>query len=170
VRTEQPVRRLDLSTNEQFIAVHTPGRVCFHLVDTPDTHITGVELAGELRSVAFCENGLFVCVVGDNPVCWLVEESEESGSGWSARPVSVVVTLKGNPSCVSWVKRSDSWLLLVGCTKGSFCLAAYIPDDRQPQIVGQPWHSPFDEEGRFVRALLPLGDDRVLAVYASALR
>jgi hypothetical protein len=48
-------------------------------------------------------------------------------------------------------------------------LGKYSSEARQIQAIGERPHKPFTEEGRFVRALLPLGDERVLAVYASFL-
>jgi len=172
VRTSARPTRLDLSTDEKFIAVHTPGSVRFHLVASPDNHIAEVKLDGKLRSVAFCGNGLFACVVGNRAVCWHVGKSAAVAGVWGVAPVDVDVKLKGSASCVVWKKHSDCWLLLVGCSEGSFCLAKYSLEGPKGQIraVSQQPQSPFDKPGRFVRALLPLGDDRMLAVYASALR
>jgi hypothetical protein len=182
VPTSQRPLRLDLSTDENFIAVHVPGSahvpgsVRFYLVETPDACIAEVQLDGRLRSAAFCGNGLFVCVVEQQrePVCWHVGKS---GPGWSATAVPVPMKLEGSESasCVCWLKQrglthqADTWLLLTGCSEGSFCLGKYSPEARQIQAIGERPHKPFTEAGRFVRALLPLGDERVLAVYASFL-
>jgi hypothetical protein len=182
VRTSQRPLRLDLSTDETFIAVHVPGSanvpgsLRFHLVATPDACIAEVQLEGRLRSAAFCGNGLFVCVVAERsePVCWHVGKS---GPGWSATAVPVPMKLEGSESasCVCWLKQrglthqADTWLLLTGCSEGSFCLGKYSPEARQIRAIGERPHKPFTEAGRFVRALLPLGDERVLAVYASFL-
>jgi hypothetical protein len=48
-------------------------------------------------------------------------------------------------------------------------LGQYSQEARQIQAIGELPHKPFTSAGRFVRALLPLGDERVIAVYASFL-
>ena len=74
-----------------------------------------------------------------------------------------------------WLKQrglthqAATWFLLTGCSEGSFCLGQYSQEARQIQAIGELPHKPFTSAGRFVRALLPLGDERVLAVYASFL-
>ena len=132
--------------------MHVPGSVRFHLVAAPDACIAEVQLDGRLRSAAFCGNGLFVCVVEQKrePVCWHVGKS---GPGWSATAVPVPMKLEGSKSasCMCWLKQrglthqADTWLLLTGCSEGSFCLGKYSPEARQIQAIRERPHKPFTE-------------------------